>query len=147
MNLLESLKRVAYLRAIITNLKANINGRREEVEATLAPIISEVKTKELELQAAEDEARKIAIDLFEITGEKTLAGNVKVRERTNLVFNDRDAKEWCETNMPVAFERVWNKKTFTDFAKAHDLPFVQKETVPEALLPREITLPEEAPAA
>lgn len=141
-SLLAALKIVGQLRAKIASLKAIVATEETKLEVQMSPITEEIKTREYELQAAEDTVRAIALGEFKRTGEKSLAANVKVREYTNLIFDEEKAQAWCEINMPVTFKRVWNKKLFMEFARKNELPFVTKELIPEALLPREISIEE-----
>jgi len=143
MNLIASLDIVQELRNEISQFKEILAKDRKAWEELHRGLIEAIKTKELDLQLAEDTTRKIALVEFDANGEKQLSGGVRIRIKSSLYYDQHTAMEWCEKNMPVAFERIWSKKTFEEYAKKHELSFVKVEQIPEATLPREIVIGEE----
>jgi hypothetical protein len=94
-------------------------------------LLEEETLSKQHLLHAEMALRTLALDLYQVTGNKSLAPGVKVREVTRLHYDPQVALAWA---MEHGLALTLNAKVFEQLAKVARLPFVQLTLEPQATL-------------
>ena len=85
---------------------------------------------------AEDKLRKLTIEIFNQTGNKTPTPGVGIREITKLTYEPKEALKWA---MEHQIALSLDKKSFEGFARATPLDFVKITQEPQAIIATDLS--------
>lgn len=112
-------------------VQAQVQQLREAWEVEHTALLQAVVLSRDAMRQAEGALRSLAIDLYQATGNKSLAPGVKVREVTRLHYDPQAALAWA---MEHQLALTLDVKVFEQLAKVTRLPFVQLTVEPQATL-------------
>ncbi len=117
-----------------------LNSMKEDFETRNQVIIGLIETEKEQEEELKEILRTQAEEEFKEKGIKKLLGGIGIRVLTKLNYEEENAMNWAEGNMPVAIKRVLDKKQFESFAKENKLEFVFKEEKVTVTFPKEIII-------
>lgn len=118
--------------------KEDLSQIESQFSESNAEIIEAEATAKAEAASTENEAKKAAIQLFELTGNKTPGVYVEIKEKAApLKYDKVKAVEWCRENMKAAILEVLDTAAFESYSKVTELDFVEEQDkVPSAQISR-----------
>jgi len=108
-------------------LEERINAIRDAFAEENAELLHSEKAFTESADAYEQELRSLAIQHFNLSGEKTLDENLSVRVQTKISYDEEKAVGWALLNAPILVRRTVDRKQFEEMAKRHRPDFVTFE--------------------
>jgi hypothetical protein len=131
MTLDDAIQTVIAARQQYHTVHTQVQHLREAWTIQHATLLAEEVLRKQHLLHAEMALRTLALDLYQVTGNKSLAPGVKVREVTRLHYDPQAALAWAmEHRMALKLD----EKTFEQLARVTALPFVTRTVEPQATL-------------
>ena len=131
MTLDDAIQTVIAARQEYRTVHTQIQQLREAWEVEHAALLQAAALSRDAMRQAETALRSLAIDLYQATGNKSLAPGVKVREVTRLHYDPQAALTWAmEHRMALKLD----EKTFEQLARVTAFPFVTRTVEPQATL-------------
>src|SRR5215813_9055543 len=131
MTLDDAVQTVIAARQQYHTVHTQVQHLREAWTIQHATLLEEEALRKQHLLHAEMALRTLALDLYQMTGNKSLAPGVKVREVTRLHYDPQAALAWAmEHRLALSLDA----KVFEQLAKVARLPFVQLTLEPQATL-------------
>lgn len=128
---------------IIEAQRENISVSRKAFEETFSKELEELKLTEEKNSKLKELIKIESLKEYEETGEKKLSTGLGIRVTTKLVYEESNAINWANDNMPIAVKKVIDKKQFETFAKTNELEFVEKKESVGITFPKELKISEE----
>lgn len=126
----EAAQRLASARALKATFDAQVTAARAAFDAAHADLLNAAKLAAEEAAQADSILRMVAVAIHETTGEKSLGYGVSVATTEKLAYDQAAAVEWAKRSGTLAVVETVDLKAFEKIAKAADLPFVTKTSVP-----------------
>src|SRR5215510_11499954 len=121
MTLNDAIQTVIAARQQYHTVHTQVQHLREAWTIQHTAMLEEEALRKQHLLHAEMALRTLALDLYQVTGNKSLAPGVKVREVTRLHYDPQAALIWAmEHRMALKLD----EKTFEQLAKVAKFPFV-----------------------
>jgi hypothetical protein len=108
------------------SLKKEIEELTERRRAAEVELLTKHDHLQWELDTAEHELKDLVIENYKETGVKSYDKEVGVRVSVSLSYDQPAAVSWAKTNAPIMIVESVDKKQFEAYAKANELPFVEK---------------------
>lgn len=135
MKLSEQLKNLKELRDKKNRFREELAKKQKLFLEENKELFAVINIVSADSMAAEDELRTEALKEFNLTGNKNLAGGVKIKIMSKLVYEPDKALAWAmEHSLALALD----KKAFDNIAKTNKIDFVEYTDVPTATIPTNI---------
>lgn len=135
----EGVRDVARLREGVGTLKDVLRERDRAYAESTAEMHRIIAIQSKDLQTAEDALRWLALKRYEQTGEKEVAVGVKIRMETSVGYEVAKAIQWAQQHEEGTAYLKLDAKKFNSAARALDFPFVEKDTIPVAVISRDLS--------
>jgi len=131
MTLDEAIQAVVATRTQYQMVHQQVQHLREAWASQYAPLLQHEVIQKQAVRQAEDTLRRLAIAMYQATGNKEIAAGVRVREMTRLTYAPQDALTWA---IEHRLALVLDVKTFEQLARVTTLSFVTYWVEPQATL-------------
>ncbi|MGI8996558.1 MAG: hypothetical protein ACR2GW_07770 [Pyrinomonadaceae bacterium] len=141
--IISSVRELGQLRSDAAQAKSELDAMKKELEASERWQTHSTMQKEAKERASVVEAglRKLTIEFFERTGDKTAHEAAKVRIVELLEYDEEQAKAWAIENLHEALNL--DVDTFEEYAKGvrniKPLPFVTFKKEPQPYISRNLS--------
>jgi hypothetical protein len=140
------LRTLADARANQLAIDEEVRRVRAEFDAANHALLANQRDGKGLIEALERDARALALALYAVTGEKSVAPGVEIKVGKEYVYGPADALAWArETKMCLLPESL-DEKAFKKIAAATPLPFVTIREEPKAFLATQLNAAEYAEA-
>ncbi len=135
----DRVREVARMREGIGGLKEALKQRDKDYAESTAVLREVIGQHGKDLATAEDALRWLALKRYEQTGEKEVSVGVKIRMETTVSYLHADAIQWARQNPESTGFLKLDATKFNSAARVLDLPFVDKKTLPVAVISRDLS--------
>lgn len=124
----DHIEQLALLRKELAAMREELAARKAELE----PYEEAVRAKARDVAEIEDNVRKVAVEIYNLTGNRAVHSFVSVRVERRLEYSEDEAVEWCRQHLPTALKL--DNRAFEKVALAAELGFVKVWQEPKALI-------------
>ena len=143
----QQVRNVATQRGLLGDLESVLRTKHQAFTDSNTDLMTQIDGLKKEVQDGEEVLKIMAIARHEETGEVQIAPGVKIRRTTQVDYDPGAAIEWCKAHEEAAECIKLNTTKFNALAKNLTLPFVNKETVSQVTLAKDLTAALKAEAA
>src|SRR5919198_2297453 len=114
MTLDEAIQAVVAARTQYHTVHQQVQHLREAWATHYAPLLQNEALQKQAVRQAEEALRRLAVEIYQSTGNKEIASGVRVREMTRLTYDPQDALTWA---IDHRLALVLDVKTFEQLAR------------------------------
>jgi hypothetical protein len=138
MTIRDAVTRLAAARKQQADARAVVAAAEADFKAQHAEAFDALDAATIELGEADNIVRRLAIAVYEATGEQQLGFGVTVALGQKITYKEKDAIDWAKRTEAIAVAEVLDWKAFEKAAKAMDLPFVHRVVTPSVRVAQDL---------